>query len=310
MSALDHLTEASGQASQSRLTEQKRHLKYALLHLCSSIEVILKERLSHEHWSLVFKDPSKANPAFYDSGTFQSVTFQEALDRLVGICEITFTQREERSLRALRDRRNRLEHFGAVDSLPAVQSSVSEMVGFLIDFVERTFQPDTLGEQQELISEIRTKLGRCRGFVEERWKTIGKEVEQGYSVVECPVCLQRALNADVGLAKCRFCHFSADADSAADQFLRNVLGVDTDFDFAKEGIPGPRRICPHCGNETLVTMSANGYGSGESYCFNCGEEYAEGDLEECDTCGQVYGPVAERGHNLCHACFRSRISKD
>ncbi|HWB98353.1 MAG TPA: hypothetical protein VG672_16685 [Bryobacteraceae bacterium] len=55
LSSLEHLTAAStstvvktGKASSNVLPpDQKRHLKYALLHLCSSIELIFKERLQN-----------------------------------------------------------------------------------------------------------------------------------------------------------------------------------------------------------------------------------------------------------------------
>ena len=68
LSSLEHLTAASAIPSSKvnevvQAVEQKRHLKCALLHLCSSIELIFKERLRQEHWSLVFKDVSKASRA-------------------------------------------------------------------------------------------------------------------------------------------------------------------------------------------------------------------------------------------------------
>jgi hypothetical protein len=39
----------------------KRDLKYAVLHLHSGVELILKERLRREHWSLVFEKPEEAS---------------------------------------------------------------------------------------------------------------------------------------------------------------------------------------------------------------------------------------------------------
>ncbi len=86
ISSLNHLTSASGRpGSKTAITidpselEQKRRLKYALLHLCASIELIFKERLRQEHWSLVFKEISKANRTAYDAGG-------HILDD-VGLCE-------------------------------------------------------------------------------------------------------------------------------------------------------------------------------------------------------------------------------
>ena len=188
ISSLGHLTAASVypiSKSTKMLTdkppEQKRHLKYALLHLSSSIELIFKERLRQEHWSLVFKEIARAKSHAYDSGDFQSVTFQEAQDRLISICEIEFTQKQRRNLKNLRDRRNRVEHFGAVDSVPAVQSSVSQMVSFLVDFIETAFEQESLEKEEDMIAEVRSKLGSCNAVVEQRWKEIRREVANQFS---------------------------------------------------------------------------------------------------------------------------------
>ena len=65
-SSLEHLTAASAILTPSvplttqEAWTQKRHLKYALLHLCSSIEVLFKVRLKQEHWSL--SSPTSTRP--------------------------------------------------------------------------------------------------------------------------------------------------------------------------------------------------------------------------------------------------------
>jgi len=57
-SALEHLSGNPG----------KRELKYAVLHLCSGIELVLKERLQREHWSLIFEKLDSANQKDYEAG--------------------------------------------------------------------------------------------------------------------------------------------------------------------------------------------------------------------------------------------------
>jgi hypothetical protein len=52
-SCLGHLNAAQ---EAKEVGAQKRHLKYALIHLCSGIELVLKERLRQEDWKLVFAD--------------------------------------------------------------------------------------------------------------------------------------------------------------------------------------------------------------------------------------------------------------
>ncbi len=46
----------------------KRAYKFGVLHLAAGIELILKERLRREHWSLLFENVDKANAAALASG--------------------------------------------------------------------------------------------------------------------------------------------------------------------------------------------------------------------------------------------------
>src|SRR5947209_5795453 len=82
--ALDFFHEAVKDAQE---TDHKR-LKYAVLHSASAVELILKARLVLEHWTLVFRDPGKAELNNFKEGKFQSVDFQEAQERIERICKI------------------------------------------------------------------------------------------------------------------------------------------------------------------------------------------------------------------------------
>ena len=57
----------------------KRDLKYAVLHLHSGIELILKDVFENKHWSLVFDKPEEASKEKYELGEFISVPSKLAL---------------------------------------------------------------------------------------------------------------------------------------------------------------------------------------------------------------------------------------
>jgi hypothetical protein len=81
LSSLEHLTAASAFTAtppHAKQLQQKRHLKYALLHLCSGIELIFKERLRQEDWQLIFNNVEEADEKVYESGDFKSVYFNDA----------------------------------------------------------------------------------------------------------------------------------------------------------------------------------------------------------------------------------------
>jgi hypothetical protein len=190
-SAVEHLSAATS----------KRELKYALLHLVSGIELILKERLRREDWKLLFPNPEKANEALYKTGAFKSVDFGQLIDRIEGYCFDGSWEAAE-SLRAVRRQRNRFEHFEATESAEAVIASTAEALGVILDFIrgELSGDDDHFTQSEEtLLSAIRGKLTDLDAFVETRLKSIGPELENAYAVLPFPLCQQDALTVDDGV---------------------------------------------------------------------------------------------------------------
>jgi hypothetical protein len=202
LSALEHLALAAGPHG---TPQQKRHLKYALLHLSSGVELILKERLRQEDWKLIFQDPSTATDADFETGDFKSVTFDDSIKRLLDECPIQISSKQKSELKGFRLLRNKVEHFGANESLIAVQSRTVKMVSVLLELLKEFFEPGDLDDEESLLAEIREKLGTCKAIVDHRWKEIQKEVKEHYSTITCPHCRQDSLTADGGTVECSFC---------------------------------------------------------------------------------------------------------
>jgi hypothetical protein len=253
----------------------------------------------------VFSNVDKADKTAQDEGEFESVDFHELTERLIRICKVALSDKQMRQLKNLRKRRNQLEHFGAVDSLPAMSANISSMVSFTIDFVETTFKSDSLAEQHTLIAEIRSKLGACKAFVGQRWKEIRKEVDGFYSVIECPACQQLALEVEASSVRCRFCYHTSDPEEAANEYIARVLGYGSRYAVEKDGGEWPLSNCPECGGGTLVTRLP-GHGG---FCFNCGHKWDSGELARCCDCNEFYLADDVDG-GVCAACFRVKVEKD
>src|SRR5438309_32031 len=149
-SALDHLKAGS----------TKQDLKYAVLHLSAGIELVLKERLRREHWSLVFEDTDKANIPAYDTGDFTSATLASCFIRLRGICGVDLKEREQQELLSFRRKRNRLEHFNILDSIEAIVASSARVLEILLVFVNEELEPNRVSDEEAvLIRKIRARLG-------------------------------------------------------------------------------------------------------------------------------------------------------
>lgn len=289
----------------------KRELKYAVLHLCSGIELVLKERLQLEHWSLVFDDPANAQKHAYEAGDFSSVSFKDCLKRLSNISSIEISDEHRQKLLRFRDKRNRLEHFGIVDSIIAIKASTAEALNIVIDFINSEFHPEGLNKEDiNTLDTIRRSLGDFEEFVKKRLKSIKKNIRdieaEGKIVVTCPRCDQVASIMEDG-ANCLFCGHSAPMEEAASEYISDVLGMDY-YRTMKHGGEWPLYTCPDCETETLVDKGSSGsqFPQKRYLCFNCGYAWDEDYFDFCGECGQPYhGEMA-----ICDRCFNDKISAD
>ena len=104
--------------------------KSSVVDFYTAIELFLKARLLHEHWSLiVVKDADWKN---FVSGDFQSVPFNEACNRLDKVVQSGLSTTARQKFDAIRRHRNRMVHFfHTVNSADpkAVEEVVIEQLG-------------------------------------------------------------------------------------------------------------------------------------------------------------------------------------
>jgi predicted RNA-binding Zn-ribbon protein involved in translation (DUF1610 family) len=291
--------------------KNRRSLKYATLHLFSGVEVLLKERLRREHWSLVFADSDKANLAAFESGDFRSVDFDSALARLAGVCNVSMSKREKEALNSLRLSRNRLQHYGITETVEAVKATASMSLQFVIDFVGRELETDQLSDEAGgLLAEIRSGLAEFNDFLSARWDSIRDRVENHDGlVVECPACLQDSLLLEPSFWHCEFCRHAGDAPKILDEYLAAIIGIS--WRDVADGAEWPVSACPECELQTLVHGAMTE--QGEMYaCFSCGFQRGLVDMPRCERCGRVafraWGDFA-----LCEDCVayeRYRMERD
>jgi hypothetical protein len=289
-----------------------RSLKYAVLHLAAGLELILKERLRRHDWRLIFERPDKADEALLQSGGFKSVRFETCVERLKTDCGIEIADGDKGKLNALRDRRNRLEHFRLSDSVVAVKAASAEVVGFLVDFIDEHLRHRDFGPADiALLTSIREQLAECQAVVQERWKAIRPQVDAyGEAVLTCPDCLQNAFVLEPEYPKCLFCRTDAGPISLATRYVSEILGV-SEYDVVKDGEEWPCYVCPECEVEALVDLGASGGAVPilQYACFSCGLARKEGTMSHCGSCGQPYEDQ-EDWVAMCDACFRYRVNSD
>lgn len=280
-------------------------LKYSVLHLSSGIELILKERLRREHWTLIFSNIKAANLQSLKSGDFHSVNFYDMIERLENVCGIAFLDFELNYLKELKKRRNRIEHFEFKEKEKAIKSLTSKVLSIIVSFINEHFDKDSLtNHSNEQLTYLRKKIADFDEFTEFRLAQINSELEikkQETEVVTCSMCFQKAfvLNEELN---CLFCGYSDDADNAALNYIENVLGISSYLEY-KDGGYFPLETCFECENDSLVNDNGN------FICFNCSYTWEESDVLTCSNCGELFLRQQDTFIDNCDSCLTYRIEK-
>lgn len=285
---------------------EKNELKYGILHLSAGVDLVLKYRLSQEHWSLLFADINAANTDKLNSGDFKSVDSVGCIDRLKRICGIELSEKEVNQLKHLRERRNRLEHFGITESAAALKSSTLKVLNFILNFINEHIDYSKLNlTEKNLLVSIREQLRNFEEFIQKRLSTIKLSLESHKrmtAVTICPTCYQNALVIIDG-ANCLFCGVSGDGVEMAEDFVFQILGI-SQYD-TKDGAEYPVYECSECGADSLVHSRLEDEVFGW-LCFSCGTEWSEQEKAYCDTCGHPYSK-SEHDIGMCSNCIEYRM---
>ncbi|MFJ5280316.1 hypothetical protein [Streptomyces parvulus] len=255
-----------------------RDLKYAVLHLQAAAEVLLKARLLQEHWSLVFRDPGRADRSRFETGDFESCGTAEAITRLRNIIGMDLPKGPVDEINQLAKWRNALQHYGLTAPAGAVESRAARILDFLLLFITEHLLPGLDGEDAMYAREgeyhIRARLTDMRAVIKARLDRIrpllASDAEQ---TVKCPECGQLAVV--VGSRGPLHCQFCSEVFTRAVSFAEFYVGVA----LGKEWEPGyedpatwPIEQCPTCSEPALVLEAETGAAPGRHtpLCFSCG----------------------------------------
>ncbi len=288
--------------------DSQRLIKYALLHLSAGIELVFKYRLFKEHWTYVFADMNKANKQGLSSGDFSSVDSKTSIDRLKSLCDIAFDEQEKTDLQRLRNRRNRAEHFSLNEPLKAVEISMHKSISIITKFLVNHCNTDEfLEEETSLFEDIKGQLREMEQHHNDA-KAIAErqlsDMNMTGLTITCPACGEKFLIRD-DKATCVFCGYTASGTEAAQDYVENVLGIDS-FSTIKDGGEIPVYECPQCGNDALVFNND----TGEVLCFSCDYEGKTEDFSFCDWCGKPYECDGDDEIGMCPDCIAYRMEKD
>lgn len=273
-------------------------IKYAIIHLAAGVELILKDRLRKEHWSLIFDNINAAKLELLTSGDFRSVDFEAILSRLQNICGVELHEKHIAALRQLRKERNKIEHFELSINIPAIKSLASKVLSILLSYVNVQFESDELSDTaKEFIVELRTMPVKFNEFAKLRNAQIKQVIEDAQKKGEveiCPTCRQSALILYDGI-ECAFCGYTDIPQVVAELYAENILGASRYLTMT-DGGEFPVMDCIHCGESDTFVDKGDDF-----ICFACHQSSQKSDVAYCNQCGQLFEPINEEDY-MCEDC--------
>lgn len=206
-------------------TKECKRYKFAVLDLFTAVELLLKERLVQEHWTLVFQDLDQATEIRYRTGDFKSVDFGSALKRLSNIASVNFPDNHTKHLESLKKLRNRVQHFHAPITADIAIPHLANVTNVLLRFVESQL-PRILYSKSDQIKEIYIAISSFDEYIRIRLEAIKGNLTKYVALVSCPQCEQTTLGLGLEDPHCQFCNYTNNPwDAMVDAIGDGIVGV-------------------------------------------------------------------------------------
>jgi hypothetical protein len=169
--------------------------KFSVIDFYTALELFLKARLLHEHWSLVVaKD---ADWEKFVLGDFVSVGFSDACARLDKVVRSPLSAGSRSKFDAVRRHRNKMVHFfhageqGDRDIIEAIAIEQLSAWHELNELIEKQWH-DVFSPWEKAIARIETQLQRHKKYLRAKFEGLGSELARlaanGAEVGACHIC--------------------------------------------------------------------------------------------------------------------------
>jgi len=270
---------------------QKDDFKYSVIHFYASIELFLKARLMTEHWTLVISKRQEPDLDRFLSGAFQSVSLEEAANRLEKVVRSGLSKNELEVFRSLANNRNKMVHFFHEVNSTAKSTKLKTTVvkqqlraWHILNMLLTKKWEEIFKKWFQKVNKIDQSFRQHKVYLDAVYENLIPEIDgrkrQGFQFMKCPSCNFTAQQHGheknekevVYLAECMVCDLK-----------ENILKIE----------------CPQC--KDTVVFHNEGYAT----CEPCEKIFNPEDLADIliDNKKTQKGPDAScwpRGN--CHEC--------
>lgn len=183
--------------------------RFAVLHLVTALELLLKARLAMNDPRLLVSHGKPVTDDAFERGDFHSVGMERAIELMTNAGVLNLSDRQLRQLATLRAMRNRVTHFVDAASAVETRSALGAGLHLFIEIHNAEFSDDDVYRAKPM-GEITEELSRCDEFVKERLEHLSARLQSAvrprtHWFDECSNCLQDATVIIDENVNCLFC---------------------------------------------------------------------------------------------------------
>lgn len=298
---LDRIIDNAFDFLETAIEEFDTKPKYSIMHFCTAVELVLKARLVHEHWSLIVAD--KPEKSKFEKGDFRSITIKESIEKIRNVLGDDFPENFQESFLNIANHRNKLVHFFH-DEVGKKKIAREQCTGWF--YLSRLINKwdNTFSKYQDKIAELNKKMRKYHDFLattyEEAKSDINKEKLSGAIFKVCPscqfeACKQSTITDNIYIYKCKVCIFEEKV------IIIPCSNCDEPIEIS-EGDGEPIR-CLHCNHEIDPAYLSEQLDTNLAYGKD--HNYMKINCAYCCTSGSV---VTHNGYYICAECHS--ISED
>jgi hypothetical protein len=268
-----------------RSAEELEHSqKFSVVHFATGVELLLKARLFHEHWTLIAAKPHECSWEDLKNGKAITISASQICSAIEKAA-CTDLSAQKQLFKAIFDHRNRVIHFAPQEDIAKTVAEQCLAWHHLRRLLTQTWRL-IFGEALTALARIEDKMRKNRGYLEVRLEQAKPELagpSEAGRLSTCPACELDAAVASVTKGRvvnvdCVVCDYRGVAMRSA-RLTRHLDGSETS-EILDELDPTGEPDRAHCGtccdNEPCVCMDGDDY-----VCVLCAERFEAVSVCEC-----------------------------
>lgn len=293
---------------ETAIRQFKSSPKYSIINFCAAVELMLKARLMHEHWSLIVYDKSP-DIKLFRNGNFKSIGFKDMIPRIESVTGDVIPKEITECFSRLANHRNKIIHFfheahsGEEAEKRQEKIAIEQCLGWY--FLRKLLKEWNFifSDYNQKIDSIGYKMKEHKVYIDTVFLRIKPEIhkkeEMGSTFKLCCHCQKKSseeykLTENLYEYKCKVCLLE-----------ENLIKI-----------PCPEEDCK-------ITVEINEFNLDEIKCISCGYQIDKSDLvdyldtedfvtkdnyldhvqKNCVMCDGMGTVIQHHDYYLCTQCF-------